>query len=208
MDWLVLRVFLFGLQHWISPHSHPVVELMRGKIWPSVVFHVLLNLWSTIRFQLDQFLYESSIFVIFIGCIHPSYNRGVAVFFHISSNNFPCFQEGHIPLLFHHKHFLFFFVNIARSCVIRMILSAVCTFNFFQAIFLYMFRVLFTAFGTCVSSSTALRQLADLHFLGSIGLIKCQDVSVSLDSFFVSSMKVWKVFIFNVFCLLSDVHLN
>ena len=69
---------------------------MRSKIRPIVVFHVLLNLWSTIRFQLNQFLHGSSIFDIFIGCIHPPCNRGVAVFFHVSSNNFPCFQEGHI----------------------------------------------------------------------------------------------------------------
>ena len=66
--------------------------------------------------------------------------------------------------------------------------------------------VLFTAFGTGVSSSTSfpvvyiflafeapqecmdvllnsLKAIADLHFCGSMGLIKCQDVSVSLDSF-------------------------
>ena len=56
--------------------------------------------------------------------------------------------------MFRLKYFLSFFVNIARTCVSRMIISAVCTSNFFQAIFLRMVRVLFPAFGTCLSSST------------------------------------------------------
>ena len=91
-----------------------------------------------------------------------------------------------------------------------MTLSAVCTSNFLQAIFLHVVQVLFTAFGTCVSSSTgfpvasifltfeasqgrwdvllnSLKTIADLHLLGSMGLVKCQDVSVGLDSYFTFS---------------------
>ena len=49
--------------------------------------------------------------------------------------------------------FLFLFVNNAWSCVRWMILSAVCTCNFFQAIFLHMVRVLFAAFCACLSYS-------------------------------------------------------
>ena len=142
--------------------------------------------------------------VVFIGCILPLCNRGVAVFSQVGTENFPCFQEGYIPLVFHLKYFLFFFVNIARSYVSRMILSAICTSDFFQANFLHVTWVLFNAFGTCLSSSTsfhvvswflafeALQGSRDLllnslkiiidFLLGSTRLIKCQDVSVGLDS--------------------------
>ena len=109
-------------------------------------------------------------------------------------------MEGHIPLVFHLKYFLFsFFVNS------QIIWLAVCTSNFFQAIFLHVVSVLFTSFGTCLSSSTgfpmmsiflafeapqgswdvllnSLKTIADLQLLGSTGLVKCQDVSVGLDS--------------------------
>ena len=37
MEWLILRVFLLELQHWISPHSQLVAELVLGKIHPNVV---------------------------------------------------------------------------------------------------------------------------------------------------------------------------
>ena len=117
-------------------------------------FQVLLKLWSIIRFQLNQFFHDSSIFVVLIGCIHPLCNRSVAVFSHEAPYNFPCFQEGHIPLVFHLKYFFFFFVNIAKSCIGQLILSAVCTSNLFQAIFLQVVQVLFTAFGTHQLSST------------------------------------------------------
>ena len=103
-----------------------------------------------------------------------------------------------------HFSYVFFFVNIARSYVSQMILSAVCTSNFFQAIFLHVVWVLFTVFGACLSSSTgfpvvsiflalealqrswdillnSLKTIANLHLLGSTELIKSQDVSVGLD---------------------------
>ena len=115
---------------------------------------MVLKLWPIICFQLDQFLHESSILVVLIGCIRPPCNRCVAVFFNVGLFYFPCFQEGHIPLVFHLKYFFFFFVNIAICCVRRVILSAVCTSNFLRAIFLHMVRVLFVAFGSCLSSVT------------------------------------------------------
>ena len=190
----------------MSPHSQLVAELVVGKIQPSVVFSGTLKLWPIIGFQMDQFLYEYSIFVVLIGCICPPCNRGIAVFFHVAPYNFLCFQKGHIPLVFHLKYFLFFSVSIARPCVSQMILLAVCTSNFFQAIFLHVVQVLCT----CLSSSTdfpvvsiflafeapqenwdvllnSLKTIADLHLLGSMGLIKCQDVSVGLDSLFTFS---------------------
>ena len=72
--------FCLGLQHWISTPSKFVAELVLGKIWLNVVFQLLLNLWSIIGFQLDQFLLDRSIFVVLIGCIHPPYIRGIAAF--------------------------------------------------------------------------------------------------------------------------------
>ena len=177
-----------------------------GKIWLSVVFLLLLKLWLTIGFQLDQFLHESSIFVVLIGCIHPPCNRGIAAFPQGGPYNFPYFQEGHISLVLHLKYFLFFFVNITWSCVSRMILSAVGTFNFLQAIF----QVLLTTFNSCLLFSTGcpvvfiywafeipqgswdillntLKNIANLQLLGSTRLIKCYNVSVGLDSFFAFS---------------------
>ena len=166
---------------------------------------MLLKLWPIIRLQLDQFLQECSIFVVLIGCIRSSCNRGAAVFSYVAHCNFPCFQEGHIPLVFHLKYFLF--VNIIRSYISWMILSVVCTFNLLQAIFLRVLQVLFTTFGTCLSSSSlwcpclafegtrvhwgilldSLKTIVDLHLLGSMGLIKFQDVSGSLGLYFAFS---------------------
>ena len=89
-----------------------------------------------------------------------------------------------------------------------MILSAVCTSNLVQAIFLQVVRVLFTALDMCHplqaslwcpyfwhlkslrgtrTYSLTLKTIANFHFLGSMGLVKCQDVSVGLDSFFAFS---------------------
>ena len=73
-----------------------------------------MKLWPIIRFQLDQFLLECSIFVVLIACIRSPCNRGVAVVSHVGPYNFPCFQEGYISLVFHLKYSLFFFVNIAN----------------------------------------------------------------------------------------------
>ena len=170
-----------------------------------------------IHFQLDPFLHECSIFVVLNGCIHPPCNRGVAVFSHVGSYNFPCFKDGYISLVFHLKYFLFSFVNIARSWVSRMTL-VVCTSNLFQAIFLHVIRVFFTAFGTCLSSSTgfplvstflafeaphgrwdalldSLKKIAYLYLLRNMGLIRCQDVSIGLDSFFAFLMEILLIFV-------------
>ena len=42
-------MFLFELEHWISPHSQLVAELVLGKIHPNVVFsgapETLANHW-------------------------------------------------------------------------------------------------------------------------------------------------------------------
>ena len=164
---------------------------MLGKIQPCVDFQALLKLWPIIGFQLDQFLHKCSIFGVVIGSIRPPSNGGVAAFSHIAPYNSPSFQEGNIPLVFHLNYFFFFLVNSTSSCVSRMILLAVSTMNFFQAIFLCMVQVLFTAFGTCLSSSTgfpevfkfltfeapqllnSLKTIADLHLFCSSRLIKC-----------------------------------
>ena len=102
------------------------------------VLQLFLEFWPIIRFQLDQFLHESSITVNFIGCIHPPYNGRIAVFAHLGTDYFPCFQEKHISLVFHLMYLFFFFVGFPRSCVSRLILSAVRTSNYLQATFLHM----------------------------------------------------------------------
>ena len=148
-----------------------------------------------IGFQLDQFLHECSIFVVVIGSIRPLCNRCIAAFSHIAPYNSSGFQEGHISLVFNLNSFFLFLVNRTRSCVIRMLLSAVCTGYFFHTIILNVVRVLFTAFGTCLSSSTgfavvsiflafealqgswdvllnSLKIIANLHLVESAGLIE------------------------------------
>ena len=100
-------MFLFGVQHWISPHSQVVAELLLGKIQPSVVFQVLLKLWPIIGFLLDQFLLECSIFVV-IDFIRPPCNGGVATFSHIAPYNSLWFQEGNILLVFNLNYSFFF----------------------------------------------------------------------------------------------------
>ena len=166
---------------------------MLGKIQLRVFFQVLLKLWPIIGLQLDQFLHKCSIFGVVIGSIRPPCNGGVAAFSHIAPYNSPSFQEGNIPLAFKLCYFFFFLVSY---CVSRMILLAVCTCNFIQAIFLCMVRVLFPVFVTCLPSSTgfsvvskfltfkvpqgrwdvlfnSLNTIADLHLFWSLGLIKC-----------------------------------
>ena len=71
-------------------------------------FQTLLKLWPIIRYQLDQFLYESSLFVFLNGCIRPPCNRGITLSSRVGPYCFSSFQEGHFPLLFHLKYFLFF----------------------------------------------------------------------------------------------------
>ena len=103
-----------------------------------------------------------------------------------------------------------FFIDIIRFCVSQLILSAVRTSNFLQAIFLHMVQVFSPALGICLLSSTgfpvlsifwafeapqgwwdvmlnSLKTIAYLHLLGSMRLVKCQDVSVGLDSFLAFS---------------------
>ena len=144
--------------------------------------------------------------------------RGVAALSYVAPNNFPYFLEGHIPLVFPLTYFFFFFISNARSWVSRMILSAVCTCNFFQEILLHVFRVLFTAFRKCLSSSTgflvviiflafeapqgscdvllnSIKTKTDLHLVGSTGLIKCWDVSVGLDWLFAFLMEIIFIFV-------------
>ena len=208
LEWLILCVFLFGLQHWISPHSQLVAELELGKIQPSVVFSGAPE--TLTNHSLPTGSISPWVFYIsgFIGCTLPPCNRAGAIFSYVGPNNFPCFHERRIPLVFHLKYFLLVFVKVARCCVSQMIL-AVCTLNLFKALFLQVVRVLFTTFVTCMSSSTdfpvvsiflafeapqwcwntllnSLKTIANLYLLRSMGLVKCQDVSVSLDSFFTS----------------------
>ena len=143
--------------------------------------------------------------MFYICCLHwlyqPSMQQRPSCFLLCSS---------HIPLVFHLSYLLFFFVHTTRSYVSRMILSAVGTSNFIDAIFLHMVLVLSTSFDTCVSTSTgfpvesiflafqtsqgcwnvlldSLKTIADLHLLGSMELIKCQKLSVGLDLFFTFS---------------------
>ena len=116
------------------------------------------------------------------------------------------------------QYFLFFFVNIGRPCVSRMILSTVSTCNFFQAIFLHVVWVLFTAFHTCLSSSTgfpvvsifltfkalqgredillnSLYTIANFLLLGIMGLVESQNVSVGLDSSLPFLMEILPMFV-------------
>ena len=91
-----------------------------------------------------------------------------------------------------------------------MILSAVCTCNFFQAIFLHVVRFLFHCIshmsvvlyrlpcgvhifgiwrpqGSRYVLPNSLKTIADLHLLESTGLIKYLDIRVGLDLFFTFS---------------------
>ena len=159
---------------------------------------MLLKLWPIIRFQLDQFLHESSIFVLLIDCIRPPCNRGVAIFSHVGPYYFPCFQERHNPPVFHLNYFLFFFIDVTESWVRWIDLSAFWISKILSNL-LPCGPVLFIALGTCQSSSASfsmvsiflafevpqgwrdilfnlLKTIANLRLLESMGLVKCQDV--------------------------------
>ena len=167
-----------------------VAELVLGKIQLSVVFS---GAPETLAYH---WLLTGSISprMFYICCIHPPCNRGIAIFSHDGSYNFSCFQEGCIPLALHLNYFFFFLVTITRSYISLMILLAVCTCNFFQAVLLHVVRVLFIESGSCLSSSTGFPEesvflafeaplrcwdvlldslkIANLHLLGSTGLVQ------------------------------------
>ena len=101
-----------------------------------------------------------------------------------------------------HIGFLFIFNFLLSLCLLKF--GQVYFFSAFQV------QILFTALGTCLLSSAGfhvvsiflvfeapqeswdihlnpLKTIVDLHLLGSMELIKCQDVAVGLDLFFAFS---------------------
>ena len=127
----------------ISPHSQIVAELVLVKIRPRVVFAVATKCHR---------LPTGSIYpqAFYTSCLHWLYSTSVQ---QRRSWFLPC-RSLQFPSLPGKTHFssvssqVFFFFR--KHCMSWVISSAVCTSNFFQAIFLHMTQVLFTAFGTCV----------------------------------------------------------
>ena len=84
-------VFLFGLQHWISPHSQFFAELVLGKIRPSEFFSGVSETLGNPSLPTESI----SLWVFYICCLHwlysppPPCNRGVAAFSHVCPYNFP-----------------------------------------------------------------------------------------------------------------------
>ena len=174
---------MFGLQRWISPHSQPVAGLVLGKIQPSVVFSGAPETLANLSLPTGSI----SPRVFYICCRHwfylPSVWQRRSYFLPYSSLQFSL-----LPGITHSfcftSHFFFFFVNNASSCVSQVILSAVCTSNFFQAIFLHVVRVLFTTFGTFLSSPRGFP--CDVHIFG-IWSTSGELERVGLDSLFAFS---------------------
>ena len=135
-------MFLFGLQHGISSHSQFVAELVLGKIQPNVVFsgapETLTNRWLPTG--------SISPRVFYICCLDwvnkPSVQQRCGYFLPCRSKQFSLLPRRIHFSCVSSQVFPFLFVNNARSCVSRMILSAVCTSSFFQAIFLRVVRIL------------------------------------------------------------------
>ena len=75
-------MFLFGLQHWISPHFQLVAKLVLSKFRPSAIFSGAPETSEIIGFQLDQFLHEC-IYLLHGGRLEPI-KTGVAAFFHVA----------------------------------------------------------------------------------------------------------------------------
>ena len=154
LEWYILCVFLFELQHWIALHSQLVAELELGKICPSVVFsgapETLANYSHPTRSISPQAFYICCFDWLYL----PFVQQRHSCFLLCRSLQFSLLPRRTHSSCISPQVFPFLFVNIARSCVSRMILSAVCSLNFHQAIFLQVVQVLFTAFGTCLLSST------------------------------------------------------
>ena len=159
------------------------------------VLLLFLKFWSIIRFQLDQVLHQGSIPSVLVALsdwICLSYDRGESTLSHVGSRYFPSFCKASVFLVFHPKYFFLHFINVPRLWVSRIILTAVCVFYFIRALFVCMVRILFTALGTCRSSSAnfpvvslfltfeaphegwdilfdPLEAIADFHFLRNMG---------------------------------------
>ena len=107
-----------------------ILELVLGKIRPSEVFsgapETLANLLIPTRSISPWELYICSLDRLY----PPSVQRTRSCFLPCSSYYFPCFQEGHIPLVFHFKYFFFGRVNITRSGISRMTLLADCLMSY------------------------------------------------------------------------------
>ena len=105
-------VILLSLFHWLF-----LVLAGLGSVWSldeCRFFRCSRNFRTIIRFSLDQFVQESSISVILTDCIRPPCNRGVSVFTHIGTYYFSCFEERHIPLVFHLRYLFFYFCRIRK----------------------------------------------------------------------------------------------
>ena len=86
-------------------------------------FSLCVSLVKFVWFQMDQFLYKISIFLFLIDVIYPPCNRDMNVFSLVGPSYFPCFQEGHIPLVLYFLCFLFFFKTACRIEVTKFGMS-------------------------------------------------------------------------------------
>ena len=159
---------------------------------------MVFKLWPIICFQLDSFHHECSIFVVFIGC---------SCFLPCSSLQFSLFPVRPYSSCVSPQVFPFLFCKHRK--ILHKLDDLVVNFHLefpssnlppsgpgpFHSIW-YMFVVLYgLPFGVHIfgfwSTSGALGCTAwlsqDNHLLGIMGPVKCQDVSVSLDSFFAFS---------------------
>ena len=167
-------------------------------------FQVFLNLWPIIQFQLDQFLNENLIFILLSDCIFPLCNRGV--FSPMSDPTILLASWRDTFLVFYYKYFLFFFYRCHK--ILSKLDGLVCNLDtWFLLSKLPLSGPSFTTLGTCQLSSASfsevsiffifevpqscwdiifnpLKTIADLHLLGNMRLIKCQDICPASDNFF------------------------
>ena len=124
----------------------------------------------------------------------------------VSPHNFHCFQEGLISLIYHLYYFFFFSIDIARSCVCRMVLFAIWTSNWFWAFLFFVIWFFFPSLFTCLFSFVSvpvvskfltfeapqgswdvlfqpLQTIAYFYHFKNLGLIQSQDVRICFDFF-------------------------
>ena len=166
-----------------------------------VFFQNLLKLWLIVRFRLDQFLNQSSIFVVLIDWIHSLSNKSVRVFSHAELYYFHCFQEAYVLLVLYCNISFPFFIDVTWPWISRWscqqfghFFSFEHTFSMWSGSFsctcqssceIFPMMSIFLAFEASQECwdifSTPLGTAADIHSFRNIGLIKCQDVGVGFD---------------------------
>ena len=122
--------------------------------------------------------YPAELYICSLSCfdwIYPTYNKGVGILSHGGPYYFSSLQKVTFLLC---QYFFLLFIDVTRSWVSWMVMSAVWISDFLWAILLRMVWVLFAAFYICLSSSASFPVVS--IFLTFKAPHRCWDIHIQL----------------------------